>query len=113
MVWPAVAGMAGGKIVTAFHTLTVLPDGIQIELPAGAPLTDIEYEAAAWVIPFGCRAGACGACMIEVLEGPESLGEAGADEIEFLEDLGGSREQHRLACQCRLHGSVTIRVADI
>ncbi len=98
--------------MTAFHRLTVLPDGIQIELPEGAPLTDIEYETTAWIIPFGCRVGACGVCMIEVVEGRESLSEAGDEEIAFLEELGGNPDQHRLACQCHLRGAAIIRVAD-
>jgi ferredoxin len=98
--------------MTAFHTLTVLPDGVQFELPEGSCLTDIEYETSARIIAFGCRSGACGACMVEVVEGGAALGAAADEEIEFLEELGGSRDQHRLACQCRLYGAATILVAD-
>jgi ferredoxin len=92
--------------------LTVLPTGTEILLPAGSPLTEVEYETPGRLIPFGCRSGSCGACVIEVLEGLASLGEPDPDELDFLEDLGRTGGGHRLACQCRLRGDATIRVAD-
>ncbi|MGW1837901.1 2Fe-2S iron-sulfur cluster-binding protein [Streptomyces sp. NPDC002067] len=92
--------------------LTVLPHGLDIMLPAGSRLTDIEYETPERVIPFGCRSGACGACVVEVVEGADALGESDDDERDFLEDLGRSEGSYRLACQCRLHGPATIRLAD-
>lgn len=92
--------------------LTILPTGTEILLPAGSPLTEVEYETPRRLIPFGCRSGACGACVIEVLEGLEALGEPDDDELDFLEDLGRTGGDHRLACQCRLRGDATIRVAD-
>ena len=92
--------------------LTILPAGIEILLPAGSPLTEVEYEAPQRLIPFGCRSGSCGACVIKVLEGLDSLGEPDPDELDFLEDLGRTGGTHRLACQCRLRGDATGRVAD-
>lgn len=92
--------------------LTVLPTGTEILLPAGSPLTEVEYETEQRLIPFGCRSGSCGACVIEVLEGLTSLGEPDHDELDFLEDLGRTGGNHRLACQCRLRGDATVRVAD-
>jgi len=85
------------------HKLTLLPRGIDILLPSGAPLTDIEYESSERIIPFGCRSGACGACV-------DALGEVGAEELDFLEDLHLGDGKHRLACQCRLLGPATVRV---
>ncbi|WP_394824924.1 2Fe-2S iron-sulfur cluster-binding protein [Pendulispora albinea] len=92
------------------HRLTLLPQGVDILLPSGSPLTDIEYETPERYIPFGCRSGACGACIVEVLEGLDVLGEAGDEELDFLEDLGRADGKHRLACQCRLLGPATVRV---
>ncbi|GGU37906.1 2Fe-2S iron-sulfur cluster-binding protein [Streptomyces lavendofoliae] len=92
--------------------LTILPTGTEILLPAGSPLTEVEYETPQRLIPFGCRSGSCGACVIEVLEGSGSLGEPDHDELDFLEDLGRTGGHHRLACQCRLRGDATVRVAD-
>ncbi|MFF3749072.1 2Fe-2S iron-sulfur cluster-binding protein [Streptomyces sp. NPDC002018] len=93
--------------------MTILPAGTEILLPAGSPLTEVEYETPQRPIPFGCRSGSCGACVIEVLEGLDSLGEPDHDELDFLEDLGRTGGTHRLACQCRLRGDATVRVADI
>jgi ferredoxin len=89
--------------------LTVLPQGIDVMLPKGSPLTDIEFETPQRMIAFGCRSGACGACVIEVVEGVEALGEADDVEREFLADLGHSEDNHRLACQCQLWTDATIR----
>ncbi|MEU2063707.1 2Fe-2S iron-sulfur cluster-binding protein [Streptomyces sp. NPDC013455] len=91
--------------------LTLLPQGVEILLPAGSPLTDIEYETPRRHIPFGCRSGACGACVVEVVEGAAGLGEPDPEELDFLEDLGKAGGTYRLACQCRLKDSATIRVA--
>jgi ferredoxin len=92
--------------------LTILPSGTEVLLPAGSPLTEVEYESTQRLIPFGCRSGSCGACVIEVLEGFGSLGEPDPDELDFLEDLGRTGGGHRLACQCRLRGDATVRVAE-
>ncbi|MBY8853658.1 (2Fe-2S)-binding protein, partial [Saccharothrix sp. MB29] len=91
--------------------LTVLPAGIEVLLPAGSPLTEVEYETRQRLIPFGCRSGACGACVIEVVEGFDALGEPDDDELDFLEDLGRTGGDHRLACRCRLRGDAVVRPA--
>jgi ferredoxin len=95
------------------HQLTVVPNGTVLRLPHGTPLTEIEHEFADELIAFGCRAGACGACLIEILEGCESLGPPQTKEREFLEDLGFGGDRHRLACQCRLVGDATVRAITI
>ncbi|MCP3819186.1 (2Fe-2S)-binding protein [Streptomyces sp. A3M-1-3] len=89
-----------------------MPEGVEIHLPQGSPLTDIEYETPEPLIPFGCRSGACGACVIEVLDGFDSLGEADPEETDFLEDLGRTDSNYRLACQCRLLDSATVRIVE-
>ncbi|MET9845967.1 2Fe-2S iron-sulfur cluster-binding protein [Streptomyces ossamyceticus] len=94
------------------NKLTLMPGSVEILLPDGSCLTDIEYERPEQLIPFGCRSGACGACVIEVLDGSASLGEADPDERDFLEDLGRADGNHRLACQCRLLGAATVRVVQ-
>jgi ferredoxin len=92
--------------------VTVMPTSSELWLAANAPLTNIEYEVGGEaLIPFGCRVGACGACAIEVTQGLECLGERTCQEADFLTALGFAGERFRLACQCRLGGDATFRVA--
>lgn len=91
------------------YKLTVLPVGQSFLLPANAPMTDIEYEPDGKnIIPFGCRVGACGTCVIRVVDGLEKLNSRSADEREFVEALGYVDDAFRLACQCKLKGSVAV-----
>ena len=55
-------------------------------------------------VPFGCRAGVCGACKIDVIEGVENLIELTQEEIEMERD-----KNHRLACQTKIK-SGTIKI---
>jgi ferredoxin len=84
------------------------PSGELIELPHNSILTALE-EVQKKGISFGCRSGACGACLIEILEGIPSLTKADNMERMFLVTLGYSEECYRLACQCRLQGDIVIR----
>lgn len=93
------------------YTLTVLPTEQSFLLPANAPMTDIEYEPNGKnIIPFGCRMGACGACVVKVIEGHEKLNGRDDEEEAFIDMLGYSGQEYRLACQCNLKGAVTIEV---
>lgn len=56
-------------------------------------------------VPFGCRNGLCGSCMIEILEGEDNLSELTEEEIDMSMD-----RKTRLACQCKIkEGTVKIR----
>ena len=49
-------------------------------------------------IPFGCRDGSCGTCLIKIIEGQENLSpRAAAEQAEIP-----LAENQRLACQCKL-----------
>ncbi|MDZ3828312.1 MULTISPECIES: 2Fe-2S iron-sulfur cluster binding domain-containing protein [Pseudomonas] len=97
-----------------FHTLTVTSttaNKIEFELPTNAPFTDIEYERDGKnIIPLGCRIGACGACLIRITSGFEAVSPRDDDEEAFIEVLGYSGEEYRLACQCLLKGKVAIEI---
>lgn len=62
-------------------------------------------------ILFGCRDGACGACMIRVLEGADNLSPMLDDERDFLETMAAEPNE-RLACQCKVKGDVKVEVSD-
>lgn len=55
-------------------------------------------------VPFGCRDGICGTCMIDIVEGSENLNELNQKEKDLERD-----RDHRLACQGRINeGTVKI-----
>lgn len=90
--------------------LMLLPQNIEIHLPFNSALTDLEFELhGKKSIPFGCRSGACGACLIEVVDGISSFNTKGEDETAFLVELGFPGDAFRLACQCKLLAAATIR----
>lgn len=62
---------------------------------------------------FGCEAGVCGTCTINVLEGAENLSEKTDQEKDSL-IMFGAKDNQRLACQCKVKGDVKIeKVHDI
>ncbi|WP_235012162.1 2Fe-2S iron-sulfur cluster binding domain-containing protein [Caballeronia catudaia] len=86
-----------------------MPQSLEVLLPANSPLTELEFELHGQEsIPFGCRSGACGACIIEVVSGAEALGARAPSERDFLASLGFDGGQFRLACQCRLMGDAVV-----
>lgn len=48
-------------------------------------------------VPFGCRNGLCGTCMVDIIEGEENLSELTEKEHDLERD-----RKHRLACQCKI-----------
>lgn len=93
--------------------VVVDPQGLEAQLLPGSCLTELEFELYGEdSVSFGCKVGACGACVVEVVEGLMNLGIKGSDEQRFLEVLGYSGEAFRLACQCRLNGAVRIRAVS-
>ena len=90
--------------------VTITTDNKTIDVADGYPLIDMceDYETS---ILFGCRDGACGACMVRVLEGATNLSPMKDDERDFLETMAAEPTE-RLACQCKVHGDVKLEVSD-
>ena len=53
-------------------------------------------------IPFGCKDGICGTCIVVIAEGNENLSEKNEKEYDMLPD----NDNERLACQCRVKKGV-------
>lgn len=62
-----------------------------------------------WDIPYACENGICGTCIVKVTEGKENLSEMEEMEKQTLQALGADDGEHRLACQCKVKGDVTIQ----
>ncbi len=64
-------------------------------------------------VPFSCRGGTCGTCVVEVLEGDSLLEPPGAEERDTLAALGEPPDR-RLACVVQVRegrGRVRLRVS--
>jgi ferredoxin len=78
-----------------------------VEVTRGSTLTDACTTHHLPVV-FGCRAGLCGTCLVQVLSGAASLSAPTAHETRLLEVLHASPDW-RLACQCTVLGHVRLR----
>ena len=92
------------------HKVTIITDDKTIEVRDQYPMIDMSEEHDTSIL-FGCRDGACGACMIKVVEGEKNLTPMGDDEKDFLSTMAAEPEE-RLACQCKVLGDVKIEVSE-
>ncbi|MCX6107780.1 MAG: 2Fe-2S iron-sulfur cluster-binding protein [Proteobacteria bacterium] len=90
--------------------VTIKTDNKTIEVAQGYAMIDLCEDHDTSIL-FGCRDGACGACMIRVLEGVENLSPIRDDERDFLETMAAEPNE-RLACQCKVLGDVKIEVSE-
>ena len=88
----------------------VTTDDLTIDVEDGYALIDMCEEHDTSIL-FGCRDGACGACMVKVLEGAEKLSPMLEDEKDFLETMAAEPDE-RLACQCKVFGDVKLEVSE-
>ena len=89
----------------------ITTDDLSLEVKENYPLIDMCEEHDTSIL-FGCRDGACGACMVKVVKGSEFLSPMGEDEKDFLETMA-AEDNERLACQCVVKGGdVTLEVSE-
>lgn len=81
--------------------------GDESEVEAGGELRETT-KAKGWPIPYGCEDGKCGTCIVKAVEGKENLSAMEEKEQQTLEVMGMGDGEHRLACQCKVNGDVTI-----
>ncbi|MFK7873527.1 MAG: 2Fe-2S iron-sulfur cluster-binding protein [Oligoflexales bacterium] len=90
--------------------VTITTDKKTVEIPDGSAMIDMCEDHDTSIL-FGCRDGACGACMIKVLDGAEHISPMEDDEKDFLETMA-AEENERLACQCRVSGDIRVEVSE-
>lgn len=90
--------------------VTITTDEMTIDVKEGYQLIDMCEDHDTSIL-FGCRDGACGACMVKVLDGADKMSKMESDEKDFLETMA-AEENERLACQCKVYGDVTIEVSE-
>jgi ferredoxin len=90
--------------------VTIVTDDKTIDVAENYAMIDMCEEHDTSIL-FGCRDGACGACMIRVLEGSENLSPMEDHERDFLETMAAEKNE-RLACQCKVRGDIRVEVSD-
>ncbi len=90
--------------------VTITTDDLVLDVKKDYPLIDMCEDHDTSIL-FGCRDGACGACMVKVIEGRENISKMEESEKDFLETMA-AEEDERLACQCRVYGDVTLEVSE-
>lgn len=90
--------------------VTIKTDNKTIEVPDNYALIDMCEDHDTSIL-FGCRDGACGACMVRIISGAEHISKMKDDERDFLETMAAEPNE-RLACQCRVSGDVVLEVSD-
>jgi ferredoxin len=88
----------------------ITTDDMTIDVENGYQLIDMCEDHDTSIL-FGCRDGACGACMVRVIEGKEHLSPMQEDEKDFLETMAAEPDE-RLACQCKVYGDVKLEVSE-
>jgi len=90
--------------------VTIKTDNKTFDVPDGYALIDIGEQHDTSIL-FGCRDGACGACMVRVVSGAENLSPMEENEKDFLSTMAAAPNE-RLACQCKVKGDVVLEVSD-
>ena len=88
----------------------ITTDDMSIEVKDGYALIDMCEDHDTSIL-FGCRDGACGACMVKVISGADKLSPMQDDEKDFLETMAAEPDE-RLACQCKVYGDVKLEVSE-
>ena len=79
--------------------------GDEEELVDGSEIKDVCEQK--FEIPFECKDGKCGTCMIELVDGGENLSEKNESENNMFP----GDDSLRLACQCKIkQGIVKIKM---
>ena len=92
--------------------VTFEDDDVTVEVAQGTPLPDVcdDHDLS---LAYGCRAGGCGTCLIEVLDDGSGLKPADDLEKEICEVLTDHHPRARLACQSVVIGDVRFRAFPI
>jgi len=78
-----------------------------VDVPPGSSLPQVCTEHPLPIV-FGCRAGRCGSCLVQVLSGATNLCTPNLREARTL-DVLDAEPDWRLACQCIAFGDVRLR----
>ncbi len=76
-------------------------DFLAINVRPGKTIQDV-VEASGSALPFGCRDGECGTCVVMVESGMEFMSPINEKEKAVLKTLNETNPKARLACQMKV-----------
>ena len=79
----------------------IVNDFLAINVKVGETIQEI-VEKAGSGLPFGCRDGECGTCLVSVLSGMEFLSPLTEKEKKVKETVGCTDPNVRLSCQMKV-----------
>jgi ferredoxin len=79
----------------------IMNDFLAINVKPGKTIQDI-VEASGSALPFGCRDGECGTCVVSVESGMEFLSDMTDKEKAVMKMLNESNPRARLSCQMKI-----------
>ena len=81
----------------------IMNDFLAINVEPGKTIQDI-VEASGSALPFGCRDGECGTCVVSIEQGMEYLSPMTDKEVKVLKEVlaGTTTEKSRLSCQMKV-----------
>jgi len=84
----------------------IVNDFLAINVKEGSTIQDI-VEASGSALPFGCRDGECGTCVVEVESGMEFLSPITEKEVKVMKEVcsGTCTANTRLSCQMKISKS--------
>ncbi len=88
--------------------VTVLPDGVTVELKAGENILAALYREG-YAYRTGCRRGGCGVCKVDLRSGEVSYDHVIAQTVFTEEERAGGT---CLTCRAVPSGDVTIELRD-
>ena len=89
----------------------IINDFLAINVKPGKTIQDI-VEASGSALPFGCRDGECGTCVVLIESGMDFLSPMTDKEKAVMKTIGESSPKARLACQMKIvepNGMVRIK----
>lgn len=79
----------------------IMNDFLAINVIPGKTIQDI-VEASGSALPFGCRDGECGTCVVMIESGMDYMSPVTDKEKAVLKTLNESNPKARLACQMKV-----------
>ncbi len=79
----------------------IINDFLAVNVKPGKTIQDI-VEASGSALPFGCRDGECGTCIVSIESGMEFLSPMTDKEVAVMKMLNEKSPKARLSCQMKI-----------